>query len=315
MNDTVSEPAGIERDEHSAEFDRSGKYGVEVLLGTWVETRHRERHAIHDVVRSNRQCCEEVMYRLFIYLLQPYTIAYVITGIAIFSLWRGRQATRGRLVLLTIGFGLMLLLSLPFVSFLSLASLEGSFPPLKPSPGQADAIVVLSGSYELPNSVQQEAVLGSDTEQRCLHAADVYHRVKPIPIVVSGAGIDPTLAAPSSAELMRDMLVKLGVQAGDLRLEPSSRSTYENAVECRKLLYQLGIRRIFLVTEATHMRRAVLCFRQQGIEVVPAACHHRATDFDFSILNFLPTPTAADGISDAIHEWLGLAWYRLRGRL
>ena len=33
------------------------------------------------------------------------------------------------------------------------------------------------------------------------------------------------------------------------------------------------------------------------------------------MLNFLPSPTAADGISDSIHEWLGLAWYRLHGRI
>ena len=71
------------------------------------------------------------MYTLLIHLLQPYTIAYVITGVAIVSLWRKREATRGRLVLLTLGFGLMLVLSLPAVSYLALGSLEWSFPPRK----------------------------------------------------------------------------------------------------------------------------------------------------------------------------------------
>ena len=100
-----------------------------------------------------------------------------------------------------------------------------------------------------------------------------------------------------------------------MEIESTSRSTYENAVECRKLFERKGIRKIVLVTEATHMRRAALCFRKQGVEVVPAACHQRATEFKFSILNFLPSPNAADGISDSVHEWLGLAWYRLRGRI
>ena len=53
------------------------------------------------------------MYMLLIHLLHPYTIAYVITGVAIVGLWRKREATRGRLILLTLGFGLMLVLSLP----------------------------------------------------------------------------------------------------------------------------------------------------------------------------------------------------------
>ena len=116
-------------------------------------------------------------------------------------------------------------------------------------------------------------------------------------------------------QLMRDFLIKLGVDPSDLRVEANSRTTYENAVECRKLLERQGVRKILLVTEAWHMRRALLCFRKQGIEVVPAACHHFATDFDPSALNFLPSPGAADVFRDVWHEWLGLAWYRLFGRI
>ena len=74
------------------------------------------------------------MYKMLIYLLQPYTIAYVITGVAIASLWRSGEATRRGLIVVTVGFGLMLFLDLPAVSFLALGSLEWLYPPLKGSP-------------------------------------------------------------------------------------------------------------------------------------------------------------------------------------
>ena len=170
---------------------------------------------------------------------------------------------------------------------------------------------MLSGSYELPNAVEMRTVLGSDTILRCLCAADIYRRGKPTPVVVSGPGFELGGRTLSPTDQMSELLVKLGVHAEDVKLEARSRSSYENAVECRKLLDLLGIRKILLVTEATHMHRAALCFRKQGIEVLPAACHQRATDFQISILNFLPSPYAADGIADSIHEWLGLIWYRI----
>ena len=255
------------------------------------------------------------MTRFISYLLQPYTIAYLVTGVAIVRLWRKKDAAKGPLNFLNVGFGMMAVVNLPAVSHLVLGSLEWSFPPLKALPGDAAAIVVLSGSVNPADSVRLETALGADSYVRCIHAAEVYRGRKSILVYVSGGEVDPESSGPSCADLMCDFLVKLGVDASDLRVEPNSRSTYENAVECRKLLDRQGIKKVILVTEATHMARAVLCFRKQGIDVVPAACHPRATDFEFSILSFLPSPTAADGISDSMHEWIGLAWYRLRGRI
>jgi uncharacterized SAM-binding protein YcdF (DUF218 family) len=256
------------------------------------------------------------MQRIALYLVQPYTLAYLVTGVALVSLWRKRQATRARLLLLSSGFAMLTVLNLPVVSYLGIGSLEWSFPPLRELQDDATAIVVLSGSMDPPDSVRRTAAMGSDTLHRCLYAAEVYRlRGKHQPILVSGGNGDADSSSPACAELMKEFLIKVGVESSDLMTEPNSHSTYENAVECRKQLERRGIRKIILVTEAWHMARAVLCFRKQGIGVVPAACHHRATDFEWSILAFLPSPTAADGVSDAVHEWLGLTWYWSRGRI
>ena len=55
--------------------------------------------------------------------------------------------------------------------------------------------------------------------------------------------------------------------------------------------------------------------RKQGMEVVPCGCEYRILDFEIGPSSFLPQPGAARGCQRAMHEWLGLAWYWLRGRI
>lgn len=106
---------------------------------------------------------------------------------------------------------------------------------------------------------------------------------------------------------------RLAETIGDL--ETQSRTTYENAVESKRLLEQRGIGKVVLVTEAIHLPRGVGCFRRQGFEVVPAACQYRATRFELAPSRFLPNANAALNFQEVWHEWLGLAWYWLRGRI
>jgi uncharacterized SAM-binding protein YcdF (DUF218 family) len=114
---------------------------------------------------------------------------------------------------------------------------------------------------------------------------------------------------------MRDFLVRLGVNASDVVIEDQASTTYESATETRRILERLQARQALLVTEAVHMPRSLRSFRKQGVDVVPAACHHRATAFEFRLRAFLPSPDAAKNGLAVAHEWLGLAWYWIRGRV
>src|SRR5205814_1284761 len=114
----------------------------------------------------------------------------------------------------------------------------------------------------------------------------------------------------------REHLRLMGVQSSDLIEDTDSQNTYENALRSRALLEPRGIRRIVLVTDAMHLPRAVACFRKQGFEVVPAGCdYERPGDGNPTIFDFLPSAYALRWFEYASQEWLGLAWYRLRGRI
>ena len=52
--------------------------------------------------------------------------------------------------------------------------------------------------------------------------------------------------------------------------EESSRTTWENAQDSARLLALSGIKRVVLVTQASHMLRARWCFERAGFSVVMA---------------------------------------------
>ena len=142
------------------------------------------------------------------------------------------------------------------------------------------------------------------------------HRLAPDrPILVSGGQLEEGRPDPTAAGAMRDFLVRCGVPAPAIITEGRAANTYENAVESCRLLRERGIRRIVLVTDAAHMRRAEACFRAQGVDVVPSACAHRANEYHFEWRDLAPDVRSAADVDQAWHEWVGLAVYRLRGRL
>lgn len=121
---------------------------------------------------------------------------------------------------------------------------------------------------------------------------------------------------------MATILETLGVPAGAIVLESRSRNTRENAVATRELLAPRGVRRILLVTSALHMPRAVALFERQGFDViaapadfwyVPAGSDGEAPSAWGWILDVLPDAEGLAHSTEALREYLALAYYRGRG--
>ncbi len=255
------------------------------------------------------------MYRLLVNALDPFLIFYVLAALGLANLWRRRTETRRRLWLLTAPFLGLTVVCLPVVSYLALGTLEWGYEPVNSRPAEVQAIVVLSSDMRPPDGVRLEAELGDESLYRCLHAARLYRDGPPCPVVVSGGKVDSAIPGPTLAELMHDFLGQLGVADNDLIVEDRSRNTYENALETAVLLRERNIERIVVVADAVDLLRADLCFRRQGFEPILAGTNHRAARWRWRVFNFLPSPSAARDVHRATHEWLGIAWYWLRGRL
>ncbi len=199
-------------------------------------------------------------------------------------------------------------------AFLASKSLEVWYEPVPPRAQDAQgvgAIVVLSGSVQHAVESRPYWSLGFSTAVRCRYALYLHRRFPDLPILACGGVSNPR----SSASVMRDYLMNAGVSSGEIWLEERSTSTHENALEAAGILRQRGVERIFLVTQAYHMLRSELCFRRQGIEVVPVPCDFRAAGFDFRMASFLPRARAIEEHENALHEWVGLLWYWIRDRI
>ncbi|MCS6968975.1 MAG: YdcF family protein [Cytophagales bacterium] len=152
---------------------------------------------------------------------------------------------------------------------------------------------------------------------RLLYAIRLYKENKIKKIVISGAYIDklsPFVA--TEANSLRSICKMAGIPKEDILTEERSMNTYQNAVFTAKLLkeHRLDHNKCILVTSAFHMPRAVLCFRKQGIEVLPFAADFYSEDRFYDIGRILlPSTTALDRWGILFKEWVGIATYWLMG--
>ena len=221
------------------------------------------------------------------------------------SLWH-QTWKFGRLAV-TIATVAMFLWSWPPVMTVLMGTLEWWYPPYNLPPKNMQAIVVLSSNFNAPEPPFPRTIPGFGTYLRCRCASWLRQNGWMLPVVVTGGRVgDRVIAA-----VLKETLIKEGVPSSDIWSEEESSSTYENALFTARLLLPRGIRKIVLVTEAYHMLRAERCFRKLGFDVAPAPCGYTV----FDIKDWLPDADAIRKNNAVLHEWVGLAWYALRGRV
>jgi uncharacterized SAM-binding protein YcdF (DUF218 family) len=204
--------------------------------------------------------------------------------------------------------------STPRVADLLAGSLEAAYPPrpLDDTP-TADVIVVLGGATAPALPPRQAPELNQHAD-RLMHAADLYKAGKAPVILASGGNwLFPSLGG-SEAQDMREILARFGVPAAAVVLEAGSDDTAGNARLTAAAMADHGWRTALLVPSGDHMPRAVAAFRRAGLSVIPSATDIvDAPSPDWPELAYLPSAQALLDASEALHELLGLVYYRMRG--
>jgi len=94
-------------------------------------------------------------------------------------------------------------------------------------------------------------------------------------------------------------------------VEGKSATTYENAKYSRDILSGAGIKRVYLVTQAWHMPRAVWAFETIGISTIPAPMGFTMLNkSERETLGYFPSARGLQLSSTALRERLGLFWYK-----
>jgi len=217
-----------------------------------------------------------------------------------------RKRWQGNLLLILSFLGLFFL-STPYVSYYLISPLEEKVFPLGKKI-DAQAIVVLGGGQRR-NAQEFE---GRDTVQalvlyRLAFCAFLYKKTE-LPVLVSGGKVLDD--RESEAKVMERTLLEIFSIPTKWK-EENSQTTSENATYSAEILKQAGIQKILLVTDAWHMRRALLAFSKTGIEVTPAPMNFQSPPSEYRILNWLPNADSLNVSSRALHEWIGYIWYRI----
>jgi uncharacterized SAM-binding protein YcdF (DUF218 family) len=209
-------------------------------------------------------------------------------------------------------FAALFALSLPYTGKQLLADLEAEIKPLPATVPEdiarrAGAIVVLAaGRYSSAPEYGGDTV-DRDTLERLRYAAQL-HRQTGLPLLVSGGapyGEETSEAALMQAVLQRDFGIS------PKWVEDRSPDTMQNAALSKALLAEAGIRTVFLVTQAWHMPRAQWAFVHAGLDPIPAPTGFtKLSVAERKLLGYLPSARGLGLSSLALHERLGLSWYK-----
>lgn len=221
----------------------------------------------------------------------------------------GRQRAAARIVAACALF-LVLVAALPWGEWL-VAPLEDRFPPPAHAPARVDGIIILGGGINpVLSDARGETSLGGAAE-RVVAFVELARRYPAARIVYSGGSGSVMRQDLKEAPLARDLMGRLGGDSSRVIYEEQSRNTWENAVFSYRLAQPQPGQTWLLVTSAWHMPRSMGAFRAAGWSVVPYPVDYSTTGRGGRSVGELPRNLVA--INMALHEWLGLAYYRVRG--
>jgi len=205
----------------------------------------------------------------------------------------------------------LLLLSLGPVKDRLIRPLEYQYSTLDAAQVHAsDTIVVLGGGVN-GRSLEYG---GEDflSESALMRVVFALHLAK-----MSGADVWVSGGSPlhkeqqPEGEIMRRWLINQGIPSTRVHAENRANNTWQNAQFLQPLLTAAGVQRVILVTTAWHIPRAVWSFEQAGIVVVPAPCDYSSSQRPYTVLDWLPDANVLARSTMALHEYLGLLYYRL----
>jgi uncharacterized SAM-binding protein YcdF (DUF218 family) len=239
------------------------------------------------------------------FLLPPFNLLLI----AALGLWLWHKRPLLARVLLTSAFILLWLFSTPFFAEALLHGLEGKPHITDTDKPLADAIVVLGGGTNFNALEYNGDTVSKESLERLRYAAKLQRKTdKPI-LVTGGKPLGNNLSEAAQMKQVLEQEFYVPVRW----TEDASDDTWQNARLSRQLLQQEGITRIYLVTHAWHMPRAVLAFQTAGFQVIPAPTAY-TTRYRTDLLAFVPNAYALIDSRIFMHELIGIFWYQLKSR-
>lgn len=253
-----------------------------------------------------------VASKVFWALAQPLSLSFLLLLVGlVFVAWHRR---RTGLVVASVGLVVVALSSFTSLGFALIGPLEDSFARPKDMPAGVSTIVMLGGATLGRVSTARQLSEMNEAGDRLSETLYLAQRYPEAKILVSGGvGLLVSDGEPEAVTAQR-FFERLGVTSDRLILESNSRNTEENAALSRDMLTG-STGAVMLVTSAFHMPRSVGLFRKVGIDVMAWPSDYRSTGKEGLGIDIVNPVYNLETTTAAVREWIGLAAYRLTGRI
>ncbi len=233
-------------------------------------------------------------------------LALIVSGLAFARMRRKRMAG----ALLVTALLLVFMTGSGLIPRLLLAPLQNGWQVQFSDWGQRNVIVLLGSGASVTDKGHIEP--GSFAYGRIVRTVELYRACKAGGAVcrIEISGGDAAHLGTPLARVYAHELQRLGIPSGDMLLETRSMNTRQNAQFSVPLLHAFDPDRIVLVTSAMHMPRARRSFEHYGLKVHPVRAGYLRVP-----RVYLPKAWNLALTDLALHEYLGMAYYRLRWAL
>lgn len=239
-------------------------------------------------------------------LLMPLSIGLIFAFIGLILLFLN-QYTKAKIFII-ISISWIFIFSLNSVSDRLLAPLEGKYPKLDNVDNDTKYVLVLGSGHTTNEDLPLTSWLSPTAINRLAEGVRVYNLLgENKKLIVSGYGGNDK---NSHAILQKKLAIEFGIKEENIITFPKPKTTYEEAIRTKEYL---GEEKVVLVTSAFHMSRAMALFQKAAVNVTAAPTNHMVTKSD-PIVN-RPNPNALLKSEIAIHEYIGIIYGKIRGRI
>ena len=236
----------------------------------------------------------------------PLSLGLCLIGLAL--LWFTRKEKTGK-GLITAGFILLVLASYSSVPNGLTNSLERQTSPLVVQDQSLPKLIVILGSGNVSEPRGSgKTYLTPSSLFRVVEGVRLYRAITGARLLVCGG---PTNGSVPEAETMTETAIDLGVPRADISLEPTSMDTEDQIARVKELVKG---ERFIVVSSALHLPRTLMLFKQVGLDPIPAPTDYRAGNEGPSRGTLFPQATNVRKLELSAKEYLGIMWYRLKGK-
>ncbi|MDZ7875658.1 MAG: YdcF family protein [Rhizobium sp.] len=254
-----------------------------------------------------------VVSKLFWNAIQPLSLVFLLGLLALVLIWF--RWLRPAVAALSLSLLILFLTLYTTLGSVLLQSLEARFPRPAGDPSEVSCMIVLGGAFETEVTTARGGVDLNQAADRFVEALRLAMRYPEARILVSGGDGSLSGVYEGDAAASIRFFEAFGIPGDRLITETTSRNTDENARNSRELLSGRDLGSCLLITSAFHMPRSVGLFRKAGVDVAPWPVDYRTAGNLSFALDFTQPTLNAQQMSTAVREWVGLAAYRILGRI